>query len=187
MAQAPTIPVRTRFGSYDGSDPGEVVQLAYDTQVIRSHGLPAVEDIDILPFAPNYRAQYVPDGGHSKHYEIRFRKDYVMFRWMYSTPIRKEQGRWRNRTRLAGKEVELPSPDAGKIIAQVSPVKLSRLLPGTSVFFRRGPVWDHGTIQEYQNANEVRKTVAKAEKKVADRKRKKSRYPSVWDRILSDD
>lgn len=181
MAQAPTIPVRTRDRGY--SDDGEVVGLAYDTPVLVATGLPAPEDIEVRPFAPHYKKAYQP-----RHFEIRYVRDLVRYRWLPVSPARKERGpSWRRMRRLAGGKVEEQDVRAGEIIARLTPLPLHRVEIGVRVLFLQGETWRMGRVEDYVHAYAAKRAEVKAEKKIADRKRKRSRYPSVWDRISSDD
>jgi hypothetical protein len=182
MAQAPTIPVRTRDDGY--REKGEVLRLPYDTLVIPAKGLPNVADVDILPYAPNYRRHF-----GTKHFEIRYVKDLTWDYWMTWSPARKERrpGGWGLQRRLAGGNVEKPHPDAGKIISHVSPMPLHRVPVGTRIYLPRDGSWDQGVVEEYAHAFEAKRAEKKTAHKAADRKRKRSRFPSVWDRLNSDE
>lgn len=144
-------------------------------------------DIDILPFAPNYRAHYIPEGGHPKHYEIRYKKDYVMSWWRPSTPARKAPGNGSRRTHLHGQNVERLSPDAGRIVTRLSPLKLSRFDGMTSVFFRRDDGWCLGVVQDYANPSEIKRTTERIRRNAQNRIRRHLRQPTVWDRLQGDE
>lgn len=183
MAQAPTIPVRTRE-DYGYREKGEVVQLGYDTSVIVATGLPAVGDIEIRPC----RMEFRPDK-HPSRYEIRYVKDLQWSFYRLLSPARKERrpSSWGTRRRLAGKNFDGPHPDAGKVLTRVSPLLLHRVQVGVRVYFPRNGGWDQGRVEDYVHVFDAKRAMVKAKTKAEDKKRKRSRYPSVWDRLNSDD
>lgn len=172
MAQAPTIPVRVRtvYG-----DKEKLYQLPYDTRVLLARNLPALELIDILPYANNYRRMFVLPGQLSKHYEIRWVKD-----------LRRTCFYGHVRSRRYGGAVEELDPDRGKVITRVSPVKLLGLGEGTPILFRLGESWERGEVGTYVDQRQAKKVEEKVRKKAKVKLRKYLRLPTIWERLSTD-
>jgi hypothetical protein len=179
MAQAPTIPVRVRTGGY--GDEGKLHQLSYDTRVLLARNLPALDQIEILPFVGNNRRVYLPPGQLSKHYEIRYIKDLRRSWWEHSR-VSRINGVSHLRDR---KFVNQADPNAGKLITRLSPVKLHGLPAAVSVLFQVNGRWVLGVIEAYVDQVQAKKLVEKTKKKAKDKHRKYLRQPTIWDRISS--
>lgn len=181
MAQA-TIPVRTQ--EHWPRDEGQLIQLDYDTPVIVATGLPGIDHIEIRAC----RVEFRPGKGPSQ-YEIRYAKDLKREFYRFLEPRRKERRRsgWGTRTRLAQEKTEELSPDAGKVITRVTPLQLHRVPIGAAVFFQQKDTWTSGRVEDYVHAGETRRAQEKSKAKADAKKRQRARYPSVWDRLNSDD
>lgn len=175
MSQVPTIPVRVR--TEDGKE--KLYQLPYDTRVLLARNLPALEDIDILPYSSYYRRVFVQPGELSKHYEIRWIKGLQRTSWLHYASSR-------TRRYIGSKSIEEPDPNRGKIVARVSPMRLLGLPEGTPILFQLEEAWERGEIGAYVNQVEVKKAEKKTKKKVKVKLRKYLRLPTVWDRLSAD-
>jgi hypothetical protein len=158
----------------DGKE--KLYQLSYDTRVLLARNLPALEDIDILPYSGNYRRRLVLPGHLSKHYEVRWVKDLTRTSWTHLASFR-------SRRYLGSGSAEEPDPNRGKVLTRVSPVKLLGLPVGTPVLFRLGEAWERGEIETYVNQTEVKKTQEKARKKIKIKLQRYLRLPTIWDRL----
>jgi hypothetical protein len=180
MAQEKTIPVRVRTGSY--GDEGKLHQLSYDTRVLLARGLPALDQIDILPFVGNNRRAWVQPGQLSKHYEIRYIKD-LRRTWWEHTRVSRIQGVGHLRNR---KLIDRADPAAGTLVTRLSPVKLLKLPAGTLVLCLVNDRWEVGLIEDYVDQIQAKRVEEKTKKKAKYKHRKYLRQPTIWDRISRD-
>jgi len=85
------------------------------------------------------------------------------------------------------KEVEVPHPYAGKVIATFSTTKLYGLAAGTVILYPNDNGWVWGTVYDYDLWREDQRAHVKAHRKAANERRRYLRRPTRLDRILSDE
>jgi hypothetical protein len=140
-----------------------------------------------------------------KTYEIRLRHDLTKTEWVRTgkhDPRCKHcrrMNRYNRRTVLVSqmsgcrhhvrlKQIEVPHPQAGKVIAMVSTTKLYGLAPETRILYPTSKgEWDFAYVHNYDLWREEQRAEAKARRKADNEWRRFMRRPTRIERLLRDE